>query len=425
MTRPPAPAGLQSGQALVEFALVIPVFLLALVGIFDVGRMVYTNSALSQAAREGARLAPPRLHWIGITAPGCVSYCERHRSGNPGAHVCPTTSPRSDHVDEAVNRMAVSLGPLTAVHLSCNAGSTDDLTPSGDWTEGRPRQRLPDARGRPSAPTATQFRTDRIHLLAPHPDLQLPDRSGAAERLGHDGHRLGGQMHAPSRSQRGQVMTLFAFGLVGLVLGAAVVVDGGFAFAQRRVAQNAADFAAMAGTRIVGVSKTDRPAGSGSADNVEAAIESVLEANDAELVSAQYVDASATRSAHVVGAGSIPSAPSAWSSTLAPTGDPSCWGSSASPTGRRRPRPRPSRRAQHRRRGHAGRHPGRGATMTSTVPPPGPARLRREPHLRTAQHPGRFRLALLRVAGPGRQVRLDRQPGDARRRWLQDDPALP
>ena len=43
------------GQALVEFALVLPIFLLLLFGLIDVGRLVYTWNALNQAAREGAR----------------------------------------------------------------------------------------------------------------------------------------------------------------------------------------------------------------------------------------------------------------------------------------------------------------------------------------------------------------------------------
>ena len=43
------------GQALVEFALVIPVFLLLLFGVIDFGRYVYTANGLSQAAREAAR----------------------------------------------------------------------------------------------------------------------------------------------------------------------------------------------------------------------------------------------------------------------------------------------------------------------------------------------------------------------------------
>ena len=45
----------RSGQALVEFALVISVFCLILVGIVDVGRMLYTKHMLDKATREGAR----------------------------------------------------------------------------------------------------------------------------------------------------------------------------------------------------------------------------------------------------------------------------------------------------------------------------------------------------------------------------------
>jgi Flp pilus assembly protein TadG len=45
------------GQALVEFALVIPLFLLLLVAIFDLGRAVFAWNTLSNAAREGARIA--------------------------------------------------------------------------------------------------------------------------------------------------------------------------------------------------------------------------------------------------------------------------------------------------------------------------------------------------------------------------------
>jgi len=43
------------GQALVEFALVLPIFLLLLFGLIDVGRLVYVSNAFNQAAREAAR----------------------------------------------------------------------------------------------------------------------------------------------------------------------------------------------------------------------------------------------------------------------------------------------------------------------------------------------------------------------------------
>jgi Flp pilus assembly protein TadG len=45
------------GQALVEFALVIPIFLLFIFGIIDAGRLIYTYNTVSNAARDGARVA--------------------------------------------------------------------------------------------------------------------------------------------------------------------------------------------------------------------------------------------------------------------------------------------------------------------------------------------------------------------------------
>ena len=59
----------RGGQTLVEFALVFPVFILLLFGIVDAGRFVYMNSVLSQAAREGARLAAVEASWIGLERP--------------------------------------------------------------------------------------------------------------------------------------------------------------------------------------------------------------------------------------------------------------------------------------------------------------------------------------------------------------------
>ena len=43
------------GQELLEFALILPVFALIIFGVTDFGRGVYYYSAMSNAAREGAR----------------------------------------------------------------------------------------------------------------------------------------------------------------------------------------------------------------------------------------------------------------------------------------------------------------------------------------------------------------------------------
>ena len=43
------------GQSLVEFALILPIFLLILFGLFDMGRAVYYWSTINNASREAAR----------------------------------------------------------------------------------------------------------------------------------------------------------------------------------------------------------------------------------------------------------------------------------------------------------------------------------------------------------------------------------
>lgn len=44
-----------SGQTLVEFALIFPLFILMIMGLFDVGRYVFFYSVLNNAVREGTR----------------------------------------------------------------------------------------------------------------------------------------------------------------------------------------------------------------------------------------------------------------------------------------------------------------------------------------------------------------------------------
>lgn len=55
VTRPLASR--EDGQAIVEFALVLPVLLLLIFGIIDLGRAVWQENTLAYAAREGTRYA--------------------------------------------------------------------------------------------------------------------------------------------------------------------------------------------------------------------------------------------------------------------------------------------------------------------------------------------------------------------------------
>lgn len=58
----------ERGQTLAEFALVIPIFLLILMGIFDLGRAVFAYSSITNAAREGTRLGIVNQSTAKITA---------------------------------------------------------------------------------------------------------------------------------------------------------------------------------------------------------------------------------------------------------------------------------------------------------------------------------------------------------------------
>lgn len=59
----------EKGQAMVEFALVLPVLLVLLCGIIDFGWLYYNQITLNNAAREGARYAvihyDPATDWKG------------------------------------------------------------------------------------------------------------------------------------------------------------------------------------------------------------------------------------------------------------------------------------------------------------------------------------------------------------------------
>ncbi len=56
------------GQSLVEFALILPIFILMIVGLFDFGRAIYAYNTVSNAAREATRVAIVNQTEAGIKA---------------------------------------------------------------------------------------------------------------------------------------------------------------------------------------------------------------------------------------------------------------------------------------------------------------------------------------------------------------------
>ena len=112
------------GQSLVEFALVFPIFVFLLFAVIDGGRLVFANSAVSNAAREGARLASVEASWRGSTDPSC---------GAIGGPVCPANdSTLLSHITTAANRQMTPFGSVSNVYMSCIAST--GTPPTGAWT---------------------------------------------------------------------------------------------------------------------------------------------------------------------------------------------------------------------------------------------------------------------------------------------------
>ncbi len=89
------------------------------------------------------------------------------------------------------------------------------------------------------------------------------------------------------KGEEGQSLAFITFALVALLSMTALVIDGGYAYAQRRRMQNAADLAAMAGARAVGMGL--------SAYEVQQAISYYAQANGADTFSFYYIDQNGQR----------------------------------------------------------------------------------------------------------------------------------
>jgi Flp pilus assembly protein TadG len=97
------------GQALVEFAMIFPILALVIFGIIDLGRLVYTQNALNEAAREGARAGSVRdrpADCSGQTRDVCAQTIARGRlvgvigSGTPTVECNSVTQLDADNNNE-------------------------------------------------------------------------------------------------------------------------------------------------------------------------------------------------------------------------------------------------------------------------------------------------------------------------------------
>jgi Flp pilus assembly protein TadG len=84
----------KNGQALVELALVLTLFLIIIMAIFDIGRAVYYYTAVQNAAREGAR--------YGSITPNAVGIQNAARSKAIGLNISTSVNITTDTVEVTV-----------------------------------------------------------------------------------------------------------------------------------------------------------------------------------------------------------------------------------------------------------------------------------------------------------------------------------
>jgi hypothetical protein len=128
----PARGRLDRGQGLAEFAIVLPVFLLVVFGMIDVGRVIWATDDITNAAREGARYASVHGGTF-CSAPTSTTVCcptGPSLSGTP-ASGCPTWSPDSkEPTRNATRAYFVAAGRSTTVWVcyyttTACSGNTD------------------------------------------------------------------------------------------------------------------------------------------------------------------------------------------------------------------------------------------------------------------------------------------------------------
>jgi hypothetical protein len=115
------------GQALVETALILPVFLALLLGIVDMGRAVWATTSLASAAREAARFAI--VHGGNANTPCPVGPWDPATIRAVTADAsCPYPSPSKQSIIDAATSAAIAGGSNVTVTvcygLGCS-GNTD------------------------------------------------------------------------------------------------------------------------------------------------------------------------------------------------------------------------------------------------------------------------------------------------------------
>jgi hypothetical protein len=129
--------GRAGGQALTEFAIVIPVFLTLLFAIVDVGRVVWASNTLANAAREATRFAIVHGGTRGNPCP--VGPIDLPEVVVVPSASCPYPQPSKQAIVDVAKAYAVAPGSNLTVDVCYGAGCTgSDNSPGATNKRGTP-----------------------------------------------------------------------------------------------------------------------------------------------------------------------------------------------------------------------------------------------------------------------------------------------
>jgi hypothetical protein len=121
----------ERGQTLMEFALVLPVFMAMLMGITDVGRAIWATTSLNAAAREGARYAIVHGGTLSDPCPVGPPGPDSRFLGGVGLMEpdvsCIYPSPSKQYIYDTVLAAAMAGGSNVTVTACYGAGCTGDI----------------------------------------------------------------------------------------------------------------------------------------------------------------------------------------------------------------------------------------------------------------------------------------------------------
>jgi Flp pilus assembly protein TadG len=121
------------GQALVEFALVLPILTLLLAGFWDLGRVVLANDALNHSAREAARYAI--VHGGSSANPCPVGPAAADAIVPVASASCPYPSPSKESIYQVARNSAAIGGMTVTVEVCYGAGCSGDTNAPGATNE--------------------------------------------------------------------------------------------------------------------------------------------------------------------------------------------------------------------------------------------------------------------------------------------------